>query len=621
MPRTGRHRRSLTIVAALVAMLAGPVAAQAATYTVKAGAGPCGGVDTECGGLDDAATAAASGDVFNVSPGTYGSATFPVGGVTIVGTPNFAVDGTLTFSATSGAVSKLQKAAISQNTGPGPGVVVTGASGLQISDTIVLSANGDGATFAEGPANKIERSVIATGGQATSAVRVTSADSSSALKRLTVDSTVLTGGAAGLAVVTGSGGPLTAAGDVDVILRHVTAAGSTNGLALNASKAITLLGGPFGSITADVTDSIIQNGTAKDSFAGVVPVLLPILAPPNTVTDTYTRTLRTFDPNAVFTDPADRKYRLRPGSPAIDAGGFSAGESATDLEGDPRLGPTTDQGADEFVNEPPRAVIAVKTVPQRDGQPVLFDGSGSTDRESGAGGGIVSYRWAFGDNTTATTTTPTTTHTYKGEGAVTASLVVVDAQGAPSAPATAPVKLIDGGLPLVVITKPTANQRIKLTKTTTKTTTVTKNGKKVKTKKRTTKRTKLTLAGNAQDKSGVKGVLVTIEKLSSVVSTPKKQTTKQKTTPKPKAKASATGPTKRCRWLDAKKGIVLRSCAKPILLLAKLGSGGAWTFGVKSTLKLGAGVYRASAYGLDNSGAFGNSAASKDSVHRFTLTK
>jgi hypothetical protein len=66
---------------------------------------------------------------------------------------------------------------------------------------------------------------------------------------------------------------------------------------------------------------------------------------------------------------------------------------------------------------------------------------------------------------------------------------------------------------------------------------------------------------------------------------------------------------------------VLRTGAKPILLLAKLGADGTWTFSVKSTLKLGAGVYRASAYGLDNTGAFGNSAPSKDSVHRFTLTK
>jgi hypothetical protein len=612
MPRTGRPRS--LFVAAVIAMLAGPAAAQAATYTVKAGDGPCGGADSACGGLDEAAAAAQPGDVFNVASGApYGSATFTTGGVTIAGAPNFAVDGTLTFSGASGGVSKLQKAAISQNTGPNPAVVVTGASGLQISDTAVLSANGDGVTFAAGDANRIERSIIATGGQGTSAVRVTSANSSPAVKKLTLDSTLLTGGAAGLSVNTGNGLPSNA-GDVDVTLHHVTAAGSTNGLRLDATKAIPFLGAAVGNITADVTDSIIQNGTSKDHHPGLLG--LPLIVAPNTVTDTYTRTLLTFDPNVVFADPADHKYRLRPGSPAIDAGGFTADESTTDLEGDPRPGPTTDQGADEFVNEPPKAVIAVKTAPQRDGQPVLFDGSGSTDRETGAGGGIVSYQWAFGDNTTATTTTPTTTHTYKGEGAVAASLVVVDAQGASSAPAAAPLKLIDGGLPLVVISRPTANQRIKLTTTTTKTTTVTKNGKKVKSKKKTTKRTKITVAGSAKDKSGVKGVLVTIEKLSSVVSAPKKKATTKK-----KAKASATAPTKRCKWLDAKKGVVLRSCAKPVLLLAKLSASGTWSFAVKSTLKLGAGVYRASAYGLDNSGVFGNSAPTKDSVHRFTLTK
>jgi hypothetical protein len=118
-------------------------------------------------------------------------------------------------------------------------------------------------------------------------------------------------------------------------------------------------------------------------------------------------------------------------------------------------------------------------------------------------------------------------------------------------------------------------------------------------------------------------VLITIEKVSSVVSAPKKKkkatTKKKKATPK--AKASATAGSKQCKWLDAKRGIVLRSCAKPILLLAKLGADGTWTFSVPSSLKLGAGVYRASAYGSDNSGAFGNSAAATDAMHRFTLAK
>ena len=54
---------------------------------------------------------------------------------------------------------------------------------------------------------------------------------------------------------------------------------------------------------------------------------------------------------------------------------------------------------------------------------------------------------------------------------------------------------------------------------------------------------------------------------------------------------------------------------------AKVAKDGAWTFNVRSTIKLGAGRYRIIAVGLDNSGAFGNSAPSKDAVHRFTLVR
>ncbi len=142
--------------------------------------------------------------------------------------------------------------------------------------------------------------------------------------------------------------------------------------------------------------------------------------------------------------------------------------------------------------------------------------------------------------------------------------------------------------------------------TTTKTVTVTKNGKKVKQKKKTTKRTKISFAGTAKDPSGIRGVILTIEKLSD------KGTS---------GSGTATAATTKCRWFNATKGIVLKSCAKPVLLLAKLGKDGAWTLNVKSTIKLGAGLYRVLAAGVDNSGARGNSAPRGDAIHRFTLLK
>ncbi|MDX6676578.1 MAG: hypothetical protein QOE31_630 [Solirubrobacteraceae bacterium] len=618
MPRTGR-RRSLTIAAAVLATLAAPAAAQAATYTVKTGDGPCGAPsDLACGDLAQAAAAASPNDVFNVSPGTtpYGSATFTVGGVTLVGTPSFAVSGTLTFSSNSGTASKLQKAAVAQP-GAAAAVVVSGSSGLEISDSLVASTAGDGVTFAEGTANKIVRSVVITAAapaSATAAARVTSADLSTADKQLVLESTLLAGGAASLSVNTGVNGLTSQSGDVKVILRHVTAAGSTHGLVLDASKAGALAGGPNGNIIAEVVDSIIQNGTTKTIYPGVLavpgipPLIPPIVGvPANSVTDTYTRTLQAFDPAAVF----GKNYRLRPGSPAINAGGFTAGESTTDIDGQDRSAAPTDQGFDEFVNEPPKAVIEIKTNPMRTGRPVAFDGSKSSDRETGAGGGIVRYHWEFGDGQAADTTTATTTHTYTREGDGTATLTVVDAQGLSSPAASAPIKLIDGAPPVIVITKPTANQKIHLTTRKTTTKTVTVNGVKVKRKTTTTRKNKVSFAGTAKDKSGVKGVVLVVERLSKTASS----------TAAKSSAATTTTPTKRCTWIDPKKGAVLRSCAKPILILAKLAKDGGWSYSFKSTLKLAPGLYRITVVGQDNAGASGNSAPTKDAIHRFRLVK
>ncbi|MCA1657155.1 MAG: hypothetical protein LC713_05535, partial [Actinobacteria bacterium] len=525
MPRTG-PRRSLTTAAALLAMLAAPSAAQAVTYTVKAGDGACGGAaDTACGSLSDAATAAASGDVFNVSPGTYGSATFTTGGVTIAGTAaGVAVDGALTFSGAAGGVSKLEKVSVTQPTGSGPAITVSGASGLQISDAVVFGVSGDGVQFQEGTANKIVRSLVVTGGQeATGAVHVVPA---TADRALTMESTMVIGGLSGLWVQTGNGVNGGASGAVNVALRHVTSAGSQYGLALDASNANPLVGGPVGNITADVVDSIIQNGTFKKIYAGV-----PLLAPANTVTDTYTRTLMgAFDANAVFADPARRRYQLKAGSPAIGAGGFTAGESTTDINGDDRSAAPTDQGADEYVTPPPPA----------------------TPPPSGPGG----------------------------------------AGGAG-----------DGTAPAVVITKPTARQRIRLSKKTTRTVTITRDGKKVEVRRTTTRKIPFrNIAGTAKDPSGIKAVVLTIEKLSSPTTT-----------------QATAAPTTKCRYYNPTKGLVLKSCAKPILLLAKLGTDGAWSYKVRRNLS--AGTYRIVTAGLDGSGARGNSAPTKDAIHRFTLIK
>jgi len=590
----------MTTAAATIALLAVPAAAQAATYTVSAANGPCGApADLACGSLAEAALAAAQADVFTVAPGTYDAATFTVGGVTINGAPGVAINGTMTFSGNAGAPSTLSKVAISQPVGNAPGITVSGLAGLHLVDSAVVSLNGDAIIITGGTGNQIIRTVVATGGATANAVRVSSTTGTPA-KGLLLESSLLRGGAAALEADTSNLAVETCAGAITITARHLTAAGSTNGIVLDAANAASLLAGPCGSITADVTDSIaLNNKTARYA----------LLLAPNTATINATRTIQTADPKTLFADPGKGNFRLRPDAKAaIKVGGFTAGESTTDIDGDPRPGPTTDLGADEFVNAPPVASFVVKGT-ARAGQPVLLDGAASTDRETNFGGGIIQYRWTFGDGTSENTTTPRVLHVYGGEGAAGAQLVVVDRQGGVSAAAVARIDVGDGVAPEATITKPFAGQNIKLTTVTTKT--VTKNGKKTKVK--TTKKNKISFGGAAKDKSGVGGVLLTVEKIGAARAT--------KTTTTAKASAATTSKAQ-CTWFDAKKGLLKVSCAKPKLLVAKLLKDGSWTFTPSTkTKKLTPGLYRASVFAFDGSGAFGNTAAAKDRVIRFRISK
>ncbi len=67
-----------------------------------------------------------------------------------------------------------------------------------------------------------------------------------------------------------------------------------------------------------------------------------------------------------------------------------------------------------------------------DGLTVTLDGSASYDPDSGDS--VTSWRWSFGDGTSATTTTPRVTHTYPAAQDYTATLRVSDEAGTLSAP-------------------------------------------------------------------------------------------------------------------------------------------------------------------------------------------
>jgi len=130
-----------------------------------------------------------------------------------------------------------------------------------------------------------------------------------------------------------------------------------------------------------------------------------------------------FDPHSIvadplFVDPDNGNFRLRAGSPAIDAG-VDVGLTQ-DFQGIPvPQGNAPDIGAYEYVLFP---VSAILNEPKEGRAPltVSFDGSQSTSPN----GDIVSYEWDFGDGTTSQE--KETSHTYTSPGEYTVTLTVTD---------------------------------------------------------------------------------------------------------------------------------------------------------------------------------------------------
>jgi PKD repeat protein len=101
------------------------------------------------------------------------------------------------------------------------------------------------------------------------------------------------------------------------------------------------------------------------------------------------------------------------------AGSFKVKLTVTDATG--ASGSSTQTLA--VLDEPPGAAFAATPAVPIPGQPVAFDGMGSSDRD----GTIASYAWDFGDGVTGAGAKPT--HAYQSAGSYTVRLTVTDSSG------------------------------------------------------------------------------------------------------------------------------------------------------------------------------------------------
>ncbi len=429
-----RRRPSIAAAAvcAAIVVLVVPGAAHAARYTVKPGGGVCGGSDTTCGSVRAAATAMRAGDAVTIAPGRYEeSPRFEAAGIVVRGSksaPGVVIEGTVTFAAAGGSASVLERLVV-RAAGAGEAVVVSGTAGVKVRDASLFSAAGTALTIAGATSSTVTRSRLLAGAAAIS----------TGGGALTVDSSILSGGPSGAGIVVDAPPQYAVVAAARVVARHVTIAGAPTAIALpDAAAAAT---------TATVTDSIVL-GAAPAAVA-------------------FTRTDRESAPAALFVNPQTRNFRLRRGSPALDRGQITPGESKTDVDGQPRvLGTGSDLGADE----------------------------------------------------------------------------------------------LDTVAPRVTITRPAAGRTLPA-------------------------RSRLRLAGRAQDRSGVATVVFSLELL------PRAGTT--------------------CRWFHPVRAVVTRACSDPVLVRAKLATGGRWSFDGPRALRLPGGRYRVRVAGTDRAGVNGNSAPAR----------
>jgi PKD repeat protein len=128
----------------------------------------------------------------------------------------------------------------------------------------------------------------------------------------------------------------------------------------------------------------------------------------------------------LFLDAEAEDFSELPGSPTIDAGLVEEANGAVDYEGLSRTkGASTDIGALEYQDQPPKVTVQASPSQAAVGQAVSFSGSATAPEP---GDTIVGYQWSF-DDRAAVPAGAGATHAFATPGMHVATLTVTDAAG------------------------------------------------------------------------------------------------------------------------------------------------------------------------------------------------
>lgn len=371
-----------------------------------------------------------------------------------------------------------------------------------------------------------------------------------------IDSSILSGQGTGYGLSATASGPLSS---VTITARHDTIADAASAPAVSVIDS----GTPMSS------SAVFHNSIVHGALAG------PVDVSDNVNTATANATL--------FFRPAQENFHLLAGSPARGAGGgLGSGELAADVDGHPRPPATgNDLGADQYVNHQPDTVVATPSNPTPAvGEPITFDGSGSTDADpDDVDGGIAGYGWDFGDGTPAVAGS-VVTHAFSTPGPHSATLYVVDGQGSFGPAVTVHVNVrapagsggkggdtSDHTAPALSITFPHRGQVIRRAKL----------GKR-----------SLVLRGHDSDASGVQRIDVALIRRSGAA----------------------------CLFYDGHRAFKRRACTNPLYRRASVNDF-AWSYTLPGRFKPPPGHYEVRVRGFDIAG---NRTATASAAHRTLVT-